>query len=146
MLLLRLLFDFGLLVLIWLVQLVIYPGFNFYTPANLQKWHKTYTSRITVIVLPLMLGQLFIAVWQLWTEINIYTAGSILLIITTWLLTFTVFVPLHNSIVNKPFDKEVLSALVRKNWFRTVIWTLLFLWSFLKIVKHKMEGPFFNIN
>jgi len=38
--LIRLLFDFGLLVLIWLVQLVIYPSFLYYEQDNLKRWHE----------------------------------------------------------------------------------------------------------
>ena len=51
----RLLVDAGFIVLIWAVQLVIYPSFKFYSNANLLKWHRLYTKRVTVIVLPLML-------------------------------------------------------------------------------------------
>ena len=50
----RLLIDFGFVVLIWAVQLVIYPSFGFYAKANLFEWHKSYTARVTYIVLPLM--------------------------------------------------------------------------------------------
>ena len=50
--------DFGLLVLIWMVQLVVYPGFKYYQRERLLEWHARYTSRISYIVGPLMLGQL----------------------------------------------------------------------------------------
>jgi hypothetical protein len=56
-LIIRLLLDFGLVVLIWLVQLVIYPGFKFYSPSNLALWHKIYTGRIGVAVVPMMVWQ-----------------------------------------------------------------------------------------
>ncbi len=48
-LILRLLFDFGLVVLIWIVQLVIYPGLCYYSETDLLKWHKLYTSRIAYV-------------------------------------------------------------------------------------------------
>ena len=56
--LIRLLLDFGLMVLIWIVQLVIYPGLCYYKNEDLGKWHKIYTQRIGVIVGPLMIAQL----------------------------------------------------------------------------------------
>lgn len=130
MLLLRLLFDFGLVVLIWLVQLVIYPGFKYYSPAGLQQWHKIYTTRIAIVVIPLMLGQLALAAWQLWYEQNFYTSGSMFLVILTWLLTFTVFVPLHSSITKDPGNRKATRELVKKNWYRTALWSLIFLLSF----------------
>ncbi|MEO1009857.1 MAG: hypothetical protein AAFX53_01035 [Bacteroidota bacterium] len=55
---LRLLCDFGLVVLIWSVQLIIYPSFQFYNPIELLLWHGIYVHRITYVVLPLMVGQL----------------------------------------------------------------------------------------
>lgn len=127
----RLLFDFGLVVLIWLVQLVIYPGMSYYSRDRLIKWHKKYTVRITFVVVPLMTGQFLIAILQFLEDFSLYTIGSVLILITLWGLTFLIFVPLHNSIApNKKCD-VIVNALVRKNKIRTALWTLLFLWSFL---------------
>ena len=36
--------DFGAVVLIWLVQLVIYPSFLHYAESDLVNWHKIYTN------------------------------------------------------------------------------------------------------
>ena len=46
----RLLFDSGLLVLILMVQLIIYPSFLRYPLKNLITWNNIYTKRIAVIV------------------------------------------------------------------------------------------------
>ena len=99
----RLLIDFGFVVLIWAVQLVIYPSFGFYTKANLFEWHKSYTNRVTLIVLPLMFSQLILSCLQLWNIQNWYTIVSFVIIIILWLQTFLIFVPLHQSIdINEP--------------------------------------------
>ena len=66
--LLQLLVDFGLVVLIWIVQLIIYPSFLYYNSNTLSKWHKTYTGRITTIVAPLMIAQIAIAAYLLLTK------------------------------------------------------------------------------
>ena len=68
--LIRLLFDFGLLVLIWLVQLVIYPSFLYYEQDNLKRWHEKYTQKITYVVLPLMMGQLIITTIHLFNDFS----------------------------------------------------------------------------
>jgi hypothetical protein len=122
----RLLIDFGFVVLIWVVQLVIYPSFGFYSKANLFNWHKSYTARVTLIVLPLMFSQLILSCIQLWKVQNWYTILSLVIIITLWLLTFLIFVPLHQSIDNNKSTDDVCFKLVRKNWTRTLLWTLLF--------------------
>jgi hypothetical protein len=125
----RLLFDFGLVVLIWLVQLVIYPSFRYYAKEDLLSWHERYTSQVTYVVFPLMTGQLLVAGMQIWQEINIYTLASACLITLLWLSTFLQFVPLHNRISADLFHETDLNKLVRLNWMRTVLWTALFLWS-----------------
>lgn len=128
---LRLLFDFGLLVLIWIVQRIVYPGFLHYNPKNLINWHKVYTSRLTFIVMPLMLGQLGISIVQLIMEINLYTVLSIIIIIVIWVSTFMQFVPIHAQISKGKASQKMLDSLVKKNWIRTFLWTALFLYSML---------------
>lgn len=127
----RLLVDFGFLVLIWAVQLVIYPCFQYYTKENLLIWHRKYTIRVTFIVLPLITLQLLLAGIQLWQFQNWYTICSILIIITLWLLTFLIFVPLHQSIDNDTPVDNVCNKLVTKNWMRNVLWSLLFIISLI---------------
>ena len=122
----RILIDFGFLVLIWAVQLVIYPSFSYYSSANLFNWHKNYTQRVTIIVLPLMFSQLIITIIQLWNIQDWYTIISLLVLVILWLLTFLIFVPLHQSIDNKAPIENVCFKLESKNWIRTLLWTLLF--------------------
>ena len=130
----RLLLDFGLMVLIWVVQLVIYPGLCYYKNEDLGNWHKIYTGRIGLIVGPLMIAQLLVATLQLWETMNFYTLGSILIILITWMLTFLIFVPLHNSIKPDESCEEITSNLVKKNWWRTFLWTILFLSTLFYII------------
>ena len=123
---LRLLFDFGLLVLIWIVQLVIYPSFQFYQKRDLLKWHKIYTGRIGLLVMPLMLGQLFLTGIQLSNQVDWYTGSSALFVAILWINTFAHFIPLHQQISNDLIKENTLNSLVNSNWLRTVLWTLLF--------------------
>lgn len=123
-------FDTGCFILIWLVQLVIYPSFRYYHPPNLSAWHFRYTKKITLVVLPLMLGQLILGILQAATSEFTYLL-KLVLILSTWLLTFTVFVPLHNKIDQTDKSKEVTIALVNKNWMRTALWSLIFILSIM---------------
>lgn len=130
--LLRLLFDFGLVVLIWAVQLIIYPSFQYYGGQQLLQWHQKYTIAISFIVIPLMFGQLITATLQLLSERNPFTIGSLVLIGLVWLSTFMQFVPIHGVISSGNGAPEVVKELVSKNWIRTVLWTVIFLWTFLR--------------
>lgn len=129
---LRLLFDFGLLVLIWMVQLVIYPSFQFYSENDLLPWHEKYMLGISFVVIPLMFGQLITAILQLIHDRNFYSIVSMMLITLVWISTFTQFVPLHDAIASDKATKPLLEELVFKNWIRTGLWTLIFLLTFIK--------------
>ena len=122
----QLLVDFGLVVLIWMVQLIIYPGFLNYSKESLHSWHKAYTFRIAVIVIPLMFGQLITGVWDIFCSVSLESVTYLSIVLFLWINTFFVFAPRHQKIAENRFDQELLSELVKKNWIRTFVWTLIF--------------------
>ena len=125
----RLVLDVGLLVLIWMIQLIVYPSFLFYTAKELIAWHKIYTKAIALIVIPLMLGQLGIAIYQVFLVQNTYTLTSIILVVFLWGITLLKFAPMHQQISKGNTQIQLLKTLVQMNWIRTIIWTLLFVLS-----------------
>ncbi len=130
----RILFDFGLVILIWMIQLLIYPSFKYYSNEELLKWHKKYTFRIACIVIPLMFGQLFIYIIQVFQIQSAYSILGISMVLLIWILTFWKFVPLHNAILNNIHSSKTVSDLVRKNWDRTGLWTVLFILSMVEFM------------
>ena len=126
----RLLLDFGLVVLIWIIQRIVYPSFLHYKTQNLIVWHNVYTSRFSTIVIPLMLSQLAISIYQVIVVTNLYTVISIVCIVLIWASTFLQFVPIHSQISKGIVSEKILISLVKKNWTRTILWTLLFIFSF----------------
>ena len=129
-LLIRLLLDGGLVVLIWMIQLVVYPSFLHYRSESLVSWHKEYTSRFSIIVIPLMFGQLGISIYQLAIDNSVYNLISLVIIFLLWIITFAQFVPIHNKLSRGMVNEKMLNTLVKKNWSRTLLWTLLFAYSF----------------
>lgn len=127
----KLLFDFGLLILIWMVQLIIYPGFKHYQKEDLIKWHRVYALRITLIVMPLMIGQLLINVASIYMIFSFYSLISLILVVLVWLSTFIQFVPMHSRISDGIFDSTLINRLVHLNWLRTFLWTTIFLFGLL---------------
>ena len=119
----RLVFDFGMLVLIWIVQLVIYPSFQYYSKPNLKIWHTKYMFRFSLVVAPLMILQTITIGLQLWENFDLYTilSGTIMLIL--WISTQFQFVPIHMKISYKEFETSDIARLVRLNWTRTILWT-----------------------
>lgn len=123
---LRLLVDFGLLVLIWVVQLIVYPSFLFYNKENLITWHRKYTPLVGYIVAPLMVLQLSLSIYQISNAVTLNNIISVMMISTIWIITFLQFVPIHNNISNGSTSEKMLLSLVKKNWLRTFLWSLLF--------------------
>jgi hypothetical protein len=121
----RLVLDVGLLVLIWMIQLIVYPSFLFYTAKELIAWHKIYTKAIALIVIPLMLGQLGIAIYQVFLVQNTYTLTSIVLVVFLWGITLLKFAPMHQQISEGNTHVQLLKKLVQINWIRALIWTIL---------------------
>ena len=119
--------DFGLVVLIWMVQLVVYPSFRYYAPEDLVRWHGPYTSGITVVVFPLMSAQLLLHGYVLYRDLSLVNIVLLLLVVTTWILTMVIFVPLHGKIGEEAELPETLAQLVNYNWWRTIIWSVIFL-------------------
>ena len=116
--------GWGLLVLIWLVQLIIYPGFHRISHEEFAAYHRWYVLRISSIVLPLMMAELILAIW--WVLADNYSSVSItsgLLVIVVWLSTFLLQVPIHNRLKAGKDDKRI-QRLVVTNWIRTAAWSL----------------------
>lgn len=124
---LRLLVDFGLVILIWLVQLVIYPGFRACSPEGLARWHPAYSGRVTVVVAPLMFGQLFLVIHEVWTQEGMARWLIAALVAVAWLATFLLSVPAHSKIASGRGMFDAVDTLVRTNWIRTWAWTAVFL-------------------
>jgi hypothetical protein len=122
-----LLVDAGLVVLIWLVQLIIYPSFTYYSAENLLKWHQKYTTRLAFVVIPLMLSQLVLAIVAVFYELNMVNICSLLIVLFLWLFTFISFAPLHHKISEGDTNQSILQLLIRRNWIRTFFWSFLFI-------------------
>ena len=123
----QLLIDFGLVVLILMVQFTIYPSFLFFETDNLVKWHLSYTGQIAKVVGPLMLLQLGLSIYALFFNNSGYIEIIyLILVLGTWISTALQFVPIHNRISNNNHSTKDLDQLVKRNWLRVILWLLIF--------------------
>lgn len=128
----RTVIDFGLVVLIWLVQLIIYPGFQYCAPAELAVWHPRYSQLITLIVGPLMLAQVALVGWETYRQPSWANGLSVVLVAGMWLATGFVSVPIHRAIDSGDLSPATLARLVDTNWIRTIGWTIVFVLGLVK--------------
>ena len=108
---------------IWLVQLVQYPAFEFLNRATFKQSHALHTSTMGFVVGPAMLVELVLAAVILWRKPGAAAICGFLLVLALWGLTFFVMVPLHERLAQEGFSPAVHRALVLWNWPRTLAWT-----------------------
>ncbi len=112
--------------LIWFVQIVHYPLMAQVGQENFLRYEAEHQRLTTLVVVPLMLSELLSALMLLWCRPEAVDGGlvwgGLLLVISIWLVTFTVQVPQHARLMIS-FDTAVHRSLVRGNWIRTAAWT-----------------------
>jgi len=138
--------DFGMLILIWLVQLIIYPSFEYSARESFVQWHEKYTGLITLVVLPLMLAQIGLAIWQFCNGDRSWeTLTALGLIALCWLVTFALSVPAHNQLQTIGNDINTVRWLVLTNWLRTIGWTAVSVLSIKQFYEMYKAMPSVNL-
>ncbi|HAI10542.1 MAG TPA: hypothetical protein DCM28_02480 [Phycisphaerales bacterium] len=127
--------DLGIMVLIWLVQIIIYPTFMHITPDRFSAYHNRYTGRISFFVVPLMFGQLGFHGYALTRSQDVLHVLGAILIGLAWLATFGLSVPCHHRLASKGYDPMVIKQLVHTNWIRTVAWTGVVILDILPVLR-----------
>jgi hypothetical protein len=123
----RLFVDTAMLMLIWLVQLVIYPAFEYVSAERFKEWHDRYMRTISFFVVPLMLLQGLLVYFQCtaaWGLMPCISAAALLLAFGT---TFTLSVPCHRKLHEMGNLPALTRILVRTNWIRTAAWSVVWL-------------------
>ena len=123
-------FMFGVIIV---TQIVNYPLLLDFFKSDLKILHKSYVNKISVIVIPFMLLELFVALYLFYNEIYLsYTNLGLLIII--YLSTFFIQVPIHDKIKYNA-NKILLKKLILSNWIRTFSWLLKSIISVIIILK-----------
>lgn len=119
--------TFAMTGVIWFVQIVHYPLFQKVGYNNFVAYELAHTRLIGCVVIPLMLGELFSGIALINSTISttwpwlFYTGLGLIGI--NWLITFTLFVPMHRSLA-RAYNQKICRRLVRLNWLRTIVWTV----------------------
>lgn len=110
--------------LIWTIQIVHYPSFGFVKEDRYREFQHFHMRRITYIVAPLMLIELFTGALVLYKNYqHSLFVTSIILLALIWLNTAFLNVPIHNKLISKG-DEGLFKKLVLSNWPRTILWSI----------------------
>ena len=106
-----------------ITQIISYPSLSSIDKTFFEKYHKNYVNRISYVVIPLMLIELFSLVYLTFYISDLFMIKSLLILLTIWLFTFICIIPLHNSLSNKR-SYDIINRLINYNWFRTILWSI----------------------
>lgn len=107
---------------IWIIQGVHYPAFEYVDRAKFKAFHMFHSNRITWIVAPVMVLELTSAFALCFTRRG-WFVWNLASVVAVWCVTFFVSVPLHNQL-SAHFEGTFVKKLIGTNWLRTSIWTL----------------------
>ena len=110
---------------IWTIQLVHYPSFHFIELNKYTTFQRFHMSRISYVVIPAMLTELFTLILIIISmdQIDTLVLASAILLIFIWLITAVFFSGVHQKLT-LGYDQTVVDKLVKLNWGRTLLWTL----------------------
>ena len=112
---------------IWIIQLVHYPTFLFIDKQKYMKFQEFHMSRVSYIVMPTMIAELFSGIYILFYNnvlmVNTFFLLASFYLFLNWVITALVFVKIHNGLLIK-YEKNIILLLVKLNWLRTILWSL----------------------
>jgi len=108
--------------IIWIIQIIHYPSFLLIRAESFQKFHLKHTSTMGLIVGPVMAIELVATTYLLKYEVSLISTLNLFCVLSLWLLTFFVSVPLHNALSSGQ-DILIIQRLIQSNWPRTILWT-----------------------
>ena len=125
MLILHLIATSVMVGVIWIIQLVHYPSFHFIELKQYTTFQRFHMSRISYVVIPAMLTELFtlILIVISMDQIDTLVLASAILLIFIWLMTAVFFSGMHQKLT-LGYDQAIVEKLVKLNWGRTLLWTL----------------------
>ena len=109
--------------IIWVIQLLHYPTFHFIKESDYEKFQHFHMQRISFIVIPVMVLELFSAFILVYYIRSNLLILCLIILLFIWLITFVFFTKLHQSLIDG-YNKTIVDKLVKINWSRTVLWSL----------------------
>ena len=109
--------------LIWSIQVLIYPQFRKVGEEEFVRFHFAHCWRVGLLIAPLLALEAVTAACLLYQGHRERPFElSVILIPVIWMLTATVYAPLHTRLMlgSKP---QTIRRLILTNWLRTLAWT-----------------------
>jgi len=108
-----------------ITHFVTYPSFKLIKSSIFPVFHKSYVSKMLLIVAPVMILELISSIFLVIFDVHDNDTDIALLItlIFIWFLTFFTIVPIHNKLAVN-YTKDLNQKLIKYNGFRTTLWII----------------------
>ena len=110
---------------IWLVQVVHYPSFNFIDKKFYSDFQNFHIKRISFIVIPVMLLELVSGLILIFLD-NRHSTPILIsfgILILIWIITGLFFAKAHQDLT-VGYDREIVKKIIKLNWIRTLLWSI----------------------
>ena len=108
---------------IWVIDLLHYPSFNFINDKKYIEFQHFQMQRISFIVIPAMLIELASALLLAYFFRSSLTIILLALLLGVWAVTFIFFTNMHQKLTNG-YNQSIVDRLIQINWSRTILWSL----------------------
>ena len=108
---------------IWVIQLLHYPSFNFINDKKYIEFQHFHMQRISFIVIPAMLIELASALLLAYFFRSSLIIILLALLLGVWAITFIFFTNMHQKLTDG-YSQNIVDRLVQINWSRTILWSL----------------------
>ena len=108
-----------------ITHFVTYPSFELIKSSIFPVFHKSYASKMLLIVAPIMILELISSIFLVIFDVHDNDTEIALLItlIFIWFLTFFTIVPIHNKLAVN-YNKDLNQKLIKYNGIRTTLWII----------------------
>ncbi|ADY30990.1 MULTISPECIES: hypothetical protein [Cellulophaga] len=132
----RLMFEFGSLIVFSLLHIIIYPSFNYFSKEELVNWYRD--KRDQIYLFAILLGPIHLTsiILQLVHKQDLYTIVSSITICALWVQHYVIIEANHAIIIKGVGSLEKAKrAIKNNNLIRIIILTFLLGWTILKTVQ-----------
>lgn len=113
--------------LVWFLQIVHLPLMLRASKLDFANFARIQRFRNTFLMAGPMLVEAVTGMWLWYDTPEGFSGGNLfrgaVLIVILWIVTLVGIVPLHSHLIDG-YDESAIRSLMRRNWVRTVCWTL----------------------
>ena len=108
-----------------ITHFVTYPSIKLIKSSIFPVFHKSYTSKMLLIVAPIMILELISSILLVIFDVydNDTEIALLITLIFIWFLTFFIIVPIHNKLTVN-YNKDLNQKLIKFNGLRTIFWII----------------------